>query len=129
MVAFPLLNIYNYLIFLSIVTDIFPVRLEPVITGLLQTDSCFFSFLRLPAHCFSSVCMAVHRHSDSPIAKGTRRDVLLRELLSLHQVVLIDIAVSQIETGIQVSVDHMATHRTHIDPVLELKVSVDVSAV
>ncbi len=67
---------------------------------------------------FSSVCMADHRHTDSPIAKGTRRDVLLRELLPLQLVVLIDIAVSQIETGIQVSVDHMTTHLTDIVPVL-----------
>lgn len=42
---------------------------------------------------------------------------------------LVNIAVSQVDAGIQVSVDHMMAHWTHIDPVLELKVFVDVPAV
>lgn len=73
--------------------------------------------------------MAVRRHSHSPAAKGTRKDVLSGELLSLHQVMLIDIAVSQIQAGVQISVDHMRADRTDIDPVFQLKVFVDMSAV
>ena len=42
---------------------------------------------------------------------------------------LADVAVSQINAGIQVSVDYMTTHRTDIDPVPELEIFIDVSTV
>lgn len=100
--------------------------LSHVCSGQIPVSSPFGGF---PPTVSSSVCMAVHRHSHSPIAKGTRRDVLSGELLSLHQVVLTDIAVGQIDAGIQISVDHMPTYRTHIDPVLQLKIRMDMSAV